>query len=169
MQVGTVLDDGLAQRHRLNPGCTSRLGLLPGCVDLDVNVDLGGRGLGLDQLAPVLVQELRLFERVDARDAPEVGDLGQVFAVAWTVSFRSLSETVQHTRLQAADKVPLDGPGQHFCLLAQLLGIVLSKVELLSRCLVEGNDVVDRLQFRDGNKSDLMVLSECPAMSHQWH
>ena len=50
---------------------------------MDVDVDLGGRGVGLDQLASVLVQQLRLFERVDARDTPEVGDLGQIFAVAW--------------------------------------------------------------------------------------
>jgi hypothetical protein len=67
--------------------------------------------------------------------------------------------------------VPLDGPGQHICLLAQLLGIVLSKVELLSRCLVEGDDVVDRLQFGDGHKSDLMVLSDGTGLNttyHQW-
>ena len=83
VQVGAVLDDGPAQRRRLGAGCASRLGLLAGCVDLDVDVDLGGRGVGLDQLASVLVQQLRLFERVDARDTPEVGDLGQIFAVAW--------------------------------------------------------------------------------------
>ena len=56
--------------------------------------------------------------------------------------------------------MPLDGPGQHICLLAQLLGIVLPEVELLSRCLVEGHDVIDGLQFGDGDKSDLMTRTD---------
>jgi len=44
--------------------------------------------------------------------------------------------------------------------LAQLLGIVLPEVELLSRCLVEGHDVIDGLQFGDGDKSDLMTRTD---------
>lgn len=48
------------------------------------------------------VEQLGLFEGVDAGDAEEVGDLGEVLAVAG---------------LETADEVPVDGPGQQLCLL----------------------------------------------------
>ena len=51
--------------------------------------------------------------------------------------------------------MPLDSLGQHLRLLTQLLGIVLSKVELLGRRFMKGDDVVGRLQFGDADKPDL--------------
>ncbi len=59
------------------------------------------------------------------------------------------------TGLQAPDEMPLDGPGQHVCLLPQLLRVVLAKVQLAGRRLVEGQDVIGRLELRHGYQSDL--------------
>lgn len=82
------------QGYGIRPRLAPRLGGLAGRVDLDVDVDgfddgsggavaVVGRSEGGDELAPVLGEELRLLLRVDARDAPEVGDLGEVLAVVW--------------------------------------------------------------------------------------
>lgn len=57
------------------------------------------------------------------------------------------------TGLEAADKVPLDAPGEQLGLLAQLLLVVLAKVRL--RGLVEGQDVVGGLQLGHGHEPDL--------------
>jgi hypothetical protein len=79
---------------------------------------------------PGFVEQLGLFERVDAGHAEEVGDLGEVLAVAG---------------LQAADEVPVDGPGEKLCLLGEFLGVVFAEVGVGGGSLVEGEDVDGRL------------------------
>ena len=69
-----------------------------------MDVDFGRLWLSLDLLAPVFIQQLGLLERVDAGDAPEVGDLSEVLAApCGCVSFISLENLtmtrVGHTRL----------------------------------------------------------------------
>lgn len=80
-QVRAVLCDGVAQRHRVGAGRAAGLGLLAGRVDLHVDVEPLHGGLGGDEVAAGPVQQLRLLERVDAGDAPQVGDLGDGLAV----------------------------------------------------------------------------------------
>ena len=63
----------------------------------------------------------------------------------------------QRTRLQAADKVPLDGARQQVGLLAQLLGVVLAKVGVAGGILVQGEDVVGGLELGHGDEADLRV------------
>lgn len=79
---------------------------------------------------PGVVQQLGLFERVDAGHAKEVGDLGEVLAVAG---------------LQAADEVPVDGPREELCLVGEFLGVVFAEVGVGGGSLVEGEDVGGRL------------------------
>lgn len=84
VEVGALFNDELAQGHGVGAGRAPRLGLLARRVDLDVNVELGHgrRRVGRrDELAAVLVQELRLLGGVHARHAEEVGNLGQALAV----------------------------------------------------------------------------------------
>lgn len=50
-------------------------------------------------------------------------------------------------RLQTADEVPLDRPGEQLGLLGQLLRVVLAKVQLVDWRLMQGEDVVGRLEF----------------------
>lgn len=76
---------------------------------------------------PRRIEQLGLFQGVDAGDAEEVWDLGEVLAVAG---------------LEAADEVPVDGPGQQVGLLGEFLGVVFAKVGVGGGCLVEGEDVV---------------------------
>jgi hypothetical protein len=63
-----------------------------------VDVDFRESGIG----GARRVEELGLLEGVDAGDAEEVRDLGEVLAVAG---------------LEAADEVPVNGPGEQLCLL----------------------------------------------------
>lgn len=158
MQVGALVDDGPAQRHDVVTRGASRLGFLARRVYLDVDVDLLGLGLGLDLLAAILVQQLGLLEVVDARDAPEVGDLGEVFAAACAVLVLMCLggwSSVRRTRLQTADEVPLNGPRQQLGLLSQFLRVVLAKVQLPDWRFVQGKDVVGGLELRDGHETHL--------------
>lgn len=95
MQVGAVVDDGSAKRHDVIPGRTPRLGFFARRVHLDMDVELLCLRLGFDLLAAVLVEELRLLQVVDARDAPEVGDLGEVLAAACGMSSVSASRPIK--------------------------------------------------------------------------
>jgi hypothetical protein len=47
--------------------------------------------------------------------------------------------------------MPLDRPGKQLDFLAQLLQVVLAKVQLPNRRLMKGKDIIDRLEFGDGN------------------
>ena len=69
----------------------------------------------------------------------------------------------ERTRLQAADEVPLDGAGKQGSFLAQFLGVILAKVRLRRGRLVEGQDVVCRLQLGDGDEADLGAACKCTA------
>jgi hypothetical protein len=86
MQVGAVVDDGPTERDDVLSRRTPGLGFLARRVHLDVDVDFLCIGLGLDLLAPVLVEELCLLEVVDTRDTPEVRDFGEVLAAACVMS-----------------------------------------------------------------------------------
>lgn len=59
------------------------------------------------------------------------------------------------TGLEAADKMPLNGTGQELSLLGELLSVVFAKVQVLGRCLVEGENVICRLELGDGHEPDL--------------
>lgn len=59
------------------------------------------------------------------------------------------------TRLQTTDEVPLDRFRQQLRLLAQLLGIILAKMRLLSGLLMQSQDVIHRLQLGHGHQPDL--------------
>ncbi len=61
------------------------------------------------------------------------------------------------TRLQAADEVPMDRLWQQLCLLAELLGVVLAKMQLAGGSFVQSQDVIRWLQLRDGDQSNLAV------------
>lgn len=83
MQVRARLEDGAAEGRRLGAGLAAGLGLLARGVDLDVDIELRGGGVGGEEVAAGLVQKLGLLEGVDAGDAEEVGDAAEGFAVAW--------------------------------------------------------------------------------------
>jgi hypothetical protein len=51
--------------------------------------------------------------------------------------------------------VPFDGSWEDGGLLRELLGVVLAEVHLLGGLLVQGQDVVGRLQLRDCDETDL--------------
>jgi hypothetical protein len=91
MQAGAVVDDGPAKRDDILPRCTPGLGFLARRVHLDVDVEFLCPGLGLDLLAPVLVEELRLLQAVDTRDTPEVRNFGEVLATAYAMSVSEYS------------------------------------------------------------------------------
>lgn len=79
---------------------------------------------------PGVVKQLGLLERVDTGHAEEVGDLGEVLAVAG---------------LQAADEVPVDGAREKLCLVGEFLGVVFAEMGVGGGSLVEGEDVGGRL------------------------
>lgn len=83
-------------------------------MPLEVLLALRRRG-GDEEVAPGLVQQVRLLDRVDARDGEQVRDLGQRLAVLG---------------LQAADEVPLDGGGQERGFAGEFLRVVLAKVDM---------------------------------------
>lgn len=130
-------------------GGAAGLALFAGCVYLDVDVDdfvcfiyrgrSRRRGL-LKKIASGLVQQRSLLHAVNRRDDEQVGDLGEGLAVC---------------RLQAADKVPLDGWWEERRLLGEFLGVVFAKVRVRERRLVEGLDVVCGLEFGHCYEADL--------------
>lgn len=108
-----------------------------------MNGYLGQRRVIGEQRGAGVVQERRLFQRVDAGDGVQVGNLGEGLAVA---------------RLQAADKVPADGARQQLGLLGELLGVVFAKVRVLGGGLVQRENVIGRLELGDGYEADLVTL-----------
>lgn len=123
VEARQILGNLPTQRDGIRAGAAAGLCLLARGVDLDVDVELWQVRVG----RPRRVEQLGLFQGVDAGDAEEVWDLGEVLAVAG---------------LEAADEVPVDGPGQQVCLLGEFLGVVFAKVGVGGGCLVEGEDVV---------------------------
>lgn len=88
--------DGARERYRLRPRGAPGLRRFAGRVHLDVDVEgldggcvrgggggggEGGGGGGVYELASGFGEELGFLLRVDAGDAPEVGDLAEVLAV----------------------------------------------------------------------------------------
>jgi hypothetical protein len=69
----------------------------------------------------------------------------------------------KRTRLQTTDEMPLDGPGEQLGFLAQLLQVVLAKMQLPNRRLMEGEDIIDRLELGDSYESDLESLLDAHA------
>jgi hypothetical protein len=123
VEARQVLGNLTAERDGIRARGTAGLCLFARGVDLDVDVELWQIRVGSSRR----VEQLGLFQGVDAGDAEEVRDLGEVLAVAG---------------LEAADEVPVDGPGQQLCLLGQFLGVVFAKVGVRGGFIVEGEDVV---------------------------
>lgn len=82
--------DGARERYRLRPRGAPGLRRFAGRVHLDVDVEGldggcvrggGGGGGGVYELASGFGEKLGFLLRVDAGDAPEVGDLAEVLAV----------------------------------------------------------------------------------------
>ncbi|CRK14434.1 hypothetical protein BN1708_002699, partial [Verticillium longisporum] len=142
VQRRALVFDGAAESDRLVAGRGAGLGLLAGRVDLDVDVELVDALPAGQQVGARTVQQPRLLQRVDARDAEEVGDVGELLGVA---------------RLQAADEVPAQRAGQEVDLLDELLGVVFAKVHDRS-VAVQGEYVVGGLELGDGHEPDGAAL-----------
>ncbi len=91
---GAVLEDLAAQGDGVRARGAARLGVLARGVDLDVDGELGEGGIGGEEGGAGGAEEAGLFEGVDAGDAEEVGDLGEVLAVACFPGTRSTSQSV---------------------------------------------------------------------------
>lgn len=149
LDVGTLLPDVATQRGSVL-GLDSALGLLTRGVDLNQNaqhlLDLFFFAfllLLLHKRLASLLQLIGFLGRVDARDAPQVGDL--------------LGQRLALVGLQGPDEVPSYAAGQDGGLFLQFLEVILAEVVLGVRrgSRVQGQDVGGRLQLRDGNEADL--------------
>lgn len=159
--MGARRQDVPRKLHDVGAGRAPGLGGLARGVDLDVDVDGLGVALAVgvalrgrrahQEIAPGPVEQVGLLGRVEARDGKEVRDLGQRLAVLG---------------LQAADKVPLDRGRQEGGLAGEFLGVVFAKVDLrrdaldgggLVRRLVQGENVIGRLELGDCYQADLHV------------
>ena len=141
VEMRTVFNNMFAQTRCIG-GLDARLCLLAARVDLHHDAQLVGVFVLVEQRAAPLFQLIGLLLAVDAADAPQVRYLlGQLLALV---------------RLQAADHVPADGAREEPGFLEELLDVVFAKVGLLrGGWLVQGEDVVCRLQLGHGDEADL--------------